>query len=70
MTEKKTESRMEVRWMGVKQVMEYLSIGRNLALALIHQSGTEVRIGRRLLVEKKDFDLWLDQGIWGRGDQK
>lgn len=38
----------------------YMGVGRNNALKLIRKSGCVKCVGRKLLVDRKAFDTWLD----------
>ncbi|MGE9943108.1 DUF6462 family protein [Bariatricus sp. SGI.161] len=51
----------EKRLLNMTEFQAYTSVGRNSAMKLAHESGTEVRIGRRVLVDRVKFDEWCDQ---------
>lgn len=50
----------EKRLLAIPEFQLYASIGRNNALKLARESGAEVRIGRRLLIDRVKFDAWCD----------
>ncbi len=53
---------MEQRFLDIKAFQHYAGgIGRNKAYELAKCSGAEVRYGRRLVIDKKRFDAWVDQ---------
>ena len=51
----------EKRLLNMTEFQAYTSVGRNSAMKLAHESGTEVRIGRQVLVDRVKFDEWCDQ---------
>lgn len=48
----------------IDDLQNYASLGRNAAYKLARESGASVRIGRRVLINKKKLDIYLD-GITG-----
>ena len=50
----------EKRLLAIPEFQLYASLGRNNALKLAKESGAEMRIGRRLLVDRVKFDNWCD----------
>lgn len=48
----------EKRLLAIPEFQLYASIGRNNALKLAKESGAEIRIGRRLLIDRVKFDQW------------
>ena len=53
---------MEKKLLTVNELAEYLSIGRNKTLDLMHTDGFPiVRIGRRILANKAMVDSWVDE---------
>lgn len=50
----------EKRLLDIPEFQLYASIGRNSALKLARESGAEMRIGRRLLIDRVKFDAWCD----------
>lgn len=50
----------EKRLLAIPEFQLYASIGRNSALKLARESGAEMRIGRRLLIDRVKFDAWCD----------
>lgn len=48
----------EKRLLSVEEFQIYSSLGRNTAFRLIHSTGIGIRVGRRLLVDRKKFDDW------------
>ena len=53
----------EKRLLNVTDFQRYTSVGRNTALRLAKESGTCVRIGRRLLIDRVRFDAWCDENM-------
>ena len=51
----------EKRCLTIKEFQSYFSIGRNNALKLVKQSGTAIRVGKKLLVDRVAFDKWLSE---------
>lgn len=49
------------RLMGIKELMAYTSLGRNSALELGKNACAIVRIGKRVLYDRKKIDIWIDQ---------
>lgn len=49
------------RLMGIKELMDYTSLGRNSALELGKNACAIVRIGKRVLYDRKKIDIWIDQ---------
>lgn len=49
------------RLMGIKELMAYTSLGRNGALELGKNACAIVRIGKRVLYDRKKIDIWIDQ---------
>lgn len=49
------------RLMGIKGLMAYTSLGRNSALELGKNACAIVRIGKRVLYDRKKIDIWIDQ---------
>lgn len=48
------------RLLNVKEFQEYCGgIGRNSALKLAKDAEVRVKIGRRLLIDRKKFDMWI-----------
>lgn len=47
--------------LNVKQLSEYMGIGRNAAYRLTHQKDfPALRIGKRILVSKEQLDKWIE----------
>lgn len=51
----------EKRLLTVPEFQAYTSIGRNNAFKLIRQSGSEIRIGRRVFADRIKFDRWCSE---------
>ena len=51
----------EKRFLNMKEFCIYVSLGQNRARELIYRSGCDVKIGRRLLVDRARFDRWCDK---------
>lgn len=51
----------EKRLLSVIEFSEYAGVGRNSALEFIKDNHIDVRIGRRLLADRVQFDLWCDK---------
>lgn len=47
--------------LGVKELMEYLSVGRNLAMKIGEESGAKLKIGRRTLYRKSVIDKHIEK---------
>lgn len=48
------------RLLNVKEFQAYCGgIGRNSALNLAREAEVRVKIGRRLLIDRKKFDVWV-----------
>ena len=59
--DKENETRIplnEKRLLAIPEFQLYASIGRNNALKLAKESGAEIRIGRRLLIDRVKVDEW------------
>lgn len=52
---------LEVRMLGIKEVIAYLGVGRNIATKWAKEMGAERRYGRRILYDKKVIDAHLDK---------
>lgn len=63
MTERQTPRQVSEygRLMGIKELMSYTSLGRNSALELGKNACAIVRIGKRVLYDRKKIDTWIDQ---------
>ncbi len=48
------------RLLGIKELMEYTNLGRNSALKLGSDSQSKVRIGRRVLYDKRKIDQYIN----------
>lgn len=58
-----TQDTTEKRLLDIKEVCEYLSLGRNKSIEFAKSIGAERRIGRRCLYDKKAIDHYLDEQI-------
>ncbi len=50
----------EKRCLTVEEFQAYMGIGRNNALKIIKISGCGKKVGRRILVDRVAFDMWMD----------
>ena len=48
------------RLLGIKELMSYTSLGRNSAMQLGMDSGAKVKIGGRVLYDRKKIDSYID----------
>lgn len=53
----------EVRLLDIHQLMVYIGLGRNKALEIGKESNSIVRIGRRVLYDKKQIDQYIDEMV-------
>lgn len=51
------------RLLGVRELMEYLSIGRNNAMKIGKESGSIVRYGRRVLYDRERIDSYIERMV-------
>lgn len=49
------------RLMGIEELMRYTSLGRNSALELGKSACAIVRMGKRVLYDRKKIDSWIDE---------
>ena len=49
------------RLLGIKELMQYLNIGRNLAMQFADESQARVKIGRRVLYDKHKIDKYINK---------
>ncbi|MDY5483397.1 MAG: DUF6462 family protein [Clostridium sp.] len=55
---------MENRLMSISEFQKYAGgIGRNSALRLAREAEARVRVGRRLLVDRRKFEAWVDENV-------
>lgn len=47
--------------MGIKELMTYTSLGRNSALKLGADSKARVRIGKRVLYDRRKIDQYINE---------
>ncbi len=50
----------EKRCLTVEEFQAYMGVGRNNALKIIKVSGCGKKVGRRILVDRVAFDMWMD----------
>lgn len=50
----------EKRCLTVEEFQAYMGIGRNNALNIIKKSGCGKKVGRKILVDRIAFDMWMD----------
>ena len=49
------------RLLGIKELMQYLNVGRNSALKFAEESKSKIRIGRRVLYDKNKIDKYINK---------
>ena len=49
------------RLLGITELMRYTSLGRNSAIDLGKTSCAVVRVGGRVLYDRKKIDAWIDE---------
>ncbi len=49
------------RLMGIEELMRYTSLGRNSAIELGKNACAIVRMGKRVLYDRKKIDKWIDE---------
>ena len=49
------------RLLGIKELMQYLNVGRNSALKFAEESQSKIRIGRRVLYDKNKIDKYINK---------
>lgn len=49
------------RLMGISELMRYTSLGRNTAMELGKSSNAIVRMGKRVLYDRRKIDKWIDE---------
>lgn len=47
------------RWMNIKDLMEYTTLGRNYAREVGEKAGAVVRFGRRIVYDRDKIDEYL-----------
>lgn len=60
MTRKSVEETNNKRLLNLNELMIYIGIGRNKAIDFGKESGAIVRIGRRVLYDRKKVDEYID----------
>lgn len=50
----------EKRCLTVEEFQVYMGVGRNNALKIIKKSGCGKKVGRKILVDRIAFDMWMD----------
>lgn len=50
----------EKRCLTVEEFQAYMGVGRNNALKIIKMSGCGKRVGRKILVDRIAFDIWMN----------
>lgn len=50
----------EKRCLTVEEFQAYMGVGRNNALKVIKISGCGKKVGRKILVDRIAFDMWMD----------
>jgi len=50
----------EKRCLTVEEFQAYMGVGRNNALKIIKKSGCGKKVGRKILVDRIAFDMWMD----------
>ena len=51
------------RLLTMREFQEYSGIGRNNAFRLVHELGLGIKIGKKILVDRKAFDDWCDTQV-------
>lgn len=51
----------EKRCLTVEEFQAYMGIGRNNALKIIKISGCGKKVGRKILVDRIAFDMWMNE---------
>lgn len=51
----------EKRCLTVEEFQAYMGIGRNNALKIIKISGCGRKVGRKILVDRIAFDMWMNE---------
>ena len=59
-TEPEQVESIQSRLLGIEGLMEYLSLGRNNARQLGKDSRAVIRVGRRVLYDRKKIDEYLE----------
>ncbi len=49
------------RLLGIKELMQYLNVGRNSALKFAEESQSKIKIGRRVLYDKNKIDKYINK---------
>ena len=49
------------RLLGIKQLMEYINVGRNTARRVGIEAEATVRIGGRVLYDRLKIDEWIER---------
>ena len=49
------------RLMGIAELMRYTSLGRNTAMELGKNANAIVRMGKRVLYDRRKVDKWIDE---------
>ena len=56
--------------LNVEEMGELLGVSRQTAYNLIHRADFPVlRIGKRILIPKKQLEAWMDRQLGGDGDE-
>ena len=56
----RTKAEVSPRMTDMDGAMFYLGLGRNSTIKIVHECGAAKRIGRRLLVDLRVLDTYLD----------
>ena len=48
------------RLLGIRELMEYTSLGRNSAMQLGLDSGAKIKFGKRVLYDRHKIDRYID----------
>lgn len=65
-TKKATEENQN-RLMGIEDLMRYAALGRNSARAFGEEAGAVIRVGTRVLYDRKAIDRFIDCQVSGGG---
>lgn len=49
-----------VRYMGIRELCAYLSVGQNTAREVGEQAGARIKLGKRVLFDREAIDRYVD----------
>ena len=56
----RTRQQENARYLGTRELCEYLSIGQNTARSIGKEAGARIKIGRRVVFDKNAIDRYLE----------